>query len=107
MKISVLLAVLALVLASAAHQKFCKCQCNGKKLIEPIDNCGSCTKDFCLTKDEKLCEVSDVTKTDLHLEDVNILISCYQIESFKDQLIIYAFVLVVFILCVYGLVFRR
>ena len=80
-----------------AFQLYCKCQCNEKTIINTIDECKSCTKEYCLLKDSKLCEVE--LKEKINANDVeadqDIIISCYQIESLKDELIIYSFIITV------------
>ncbi|ODQ79203.1 hypothetical protein BABINDRAFT_8787 [Babjeviella inositovora NRRL Y-12698] len=78
---------------AAAYQQYCKCQCASNYTIFAVDNCGNCTKSFCLTEYANICsEVAEDT----------INISCFQIESFKDQFIVYGFIVTVIGLLVYA-----
>ncbi|KAK6199477.1 uncharacterized protein RJT21DRAFT_133243 [Scheffersomyces amazonensis] len=109
------LVVSVLIWASVvvAYQQFCKCECNSKFVIKPIDKCGSCTKDFCLEVDSTICSIegnNDGSEEDVRSEvEKNIIISCYQIESPKDALIIYLFaglVVSLFVISVYQTYFN-
>lgn len=86
----------AMVAVAAAHQQFCKCQCGENEVIEKIDKCGLCNKEWCLQQNSEICPKE--TKQD-------ILISCFQIESAKEKWIISLFVVAVLVLVVSG--FRR
>lgn len=70
---------------ACAFQQYCKCQCNENLLIEKIDKCGMCTKEWCSQQNPDLC--GD--------EQEKILISCFQIESMKEMIVIYSFVVAV------------
>lgn len=95
------LAVLWLVAAAAAYQQYCKCQCNEVSIVQPIDRCGNCTKQFCLSQD--ICSSLTATASpNGPPEPPVIIINCFQTESFKDSLIVYGFVLLVVGLLVYG-----
>lgn len=71
----------------AANQQYCKCECNGKQLVEKIQKCGLCTTEWCLQKNKNLCSNEELSG--------NILISCFQIESSKEKFVVCAFVLAV------------
>ncbi|KAI5965176.1 uncharacterized protein KGF55_001396 [Candida pseudojiufengensis] len=93
-----------------SYQLYCKCQCNGAKaIITKVDKCGECTKEYCLSEQPKLCEIennmNDENKEEEDAGDDNssgkitkpketsedIIISCYQVESLKDGIIVYSF----------------
>lgn len=92
-----------LTVACLAHtyQLYCKCQCdNSKTIINKVDKCKQCTRKFCLEKDPNLCEVEpdkegDSNRPNKPITNDNIIISCYQVESTKDTLIVYTFLLVI------------
>ncbi|OBA21455.1 hypothetical protein METBIDRAFT_42360 [Metschnikowia bicuspidata var. bicuspidata NRRL YB-4993] len=82
--------VLTWAMAALAYQQFCKCQCNEQLLVERIDQCKQCTKEWCLLQDAQLClpeETSD-----------SMIISCFQNESKKEQAIVYAFIIAIVVL---------
>lgn len=104
------LALWSLVASAAAYQQYCKCLCNEVSIVQPIDRCGNCTKQFCLSQD--ICaQPSNPPNT---LPDGTpatpdppiILINCFQTESFKDSLVVYGFVLLLVGLLVYGQLFK-
>lgn len=73
------------------YQLYCKCECNAKTIINPIDKCKLCTEEYCLSQDEKLCDSEDTTDD----KSGSIIISCFQVESFKESLVIYLFLTIV------------
>ncbi|EGV60243.1 hypothetical protein CANTEDRAFT_116300 [Yamadazyma tenuis ATCC 10573] len=87
---SLMLSVLgALASGVTAFQKLCKCECLSQDSAPPppqifsLPSCDLCTKQACLKATADFCT------------DVNLRLSCYQVESLKDMFIIYSFVLVV------------
>lgn len=70
---------------ASAYQQYCKCSCNGQLLIQEIDKCGLCTKEWCIEQKKDLC--SD--------EEENILISCFQVESLKEKVVVFLFLIAV------------
>lgn len=87
-------AFVLLLSVAAAHQQYCKCECNGQLLVKNIDKCGLCTKQWCLEQNKNLC--LDQVDAD------NILISCFQIESAKEKVVVLLFVVAVVGLLVGG-----
>lgn len=100
MKLLAKLVVLSLVASSAAYQQYCKCLCNDVSIVQPIDRCGNCTKQFCLSQDICSSQPTNTSPND-SLEPPIIIINCFQTESFKDSLIVYGFVLLIVGLLVY------
>lgn len=76
--------------AVLGFQQFCKCQCNEKLLVEKIDQCGQCTKEWCLLQNADLCLPEETTDS--------MIISCVQNESRKEQAIVFTFILAIFVL---------
>lgn len=64
-----------------AHKQYCKCQCNEQLLIREIEKCGMCTKEWCIEQKLDLCAEGDE----------NILISCFQVESLKEKVVVCLF----------------
>lgn len=91
--IQLLLLVLLLPWTNA-YQQYCKCQCSAEDLIVPIKACALCTKDVCLASSKDFCK------------DEEIKLSCYQVESVKDQMVVYGFIGLVGGLVMYA-VYRR
>ncbi|KGQ89398.1 hypothetical protein MG5_02263 [Candida albicans P57072] len=85
-----LLYTLVLPLASS-YQLYCKCECNVKTIINPIDKCKLCTEEYCLSKDKDLCASTEEDPD----KSSAIIISCFQIESFKESFVIYSFISIV------------
>lgn len=79
------LVVLALIAVASANQQYCKCVCSGNTVVGKIDKCVMCNSSWCLEKNDKLCEEKE--------EEEKIVISCFQIESTKEKVIIVLFVL--------------
>lgn len=75
-----------------AYQLYCKCECNARTIINPIDKCKLCTEEYCLSQNEKLCDSDDA----INEKPGSIIISCFQVESLKESLIIYLFLTIVF-----------
>lgn len=98
----------SLVASATAYQQYCKCLCNEVSIIQPVDRCGNCTKQFCLSQD--ICSLPSNTPTNTSPngspDPPTILINCFQTESFKDSLIVYGFVLLLVGLLVYGQIFK-
>lgn len=92
MKFNLVVLAFCLTLASC-YQQYCKCQCGTELSVTPIDKCGLCTKEWCLEKNAKLCPAETVPD--------DILISCFQVESAKEKVIVGFFVF-----CVVGLLLR-
>ncbi|CUM67204.1 uncharacterized protein PRCAT00004897001 [Priceomyces carsonii] len=86
MKVHTLPVFLLLVSLAFGYQQYCRCECNEKSVVQPIERCGLCTKPFCMDHDPKLCD-EDASE--------DILISCYQIESTKDSIVVYLFIIIV------------
>lgn len=101
MKISNCIVLLVVAAFSDSYQLYCKCQCdNSKTIINKVDKCKQCTREFCLEKDPELCEVlldstGDSSRPNKPITNDNIIISCYQVESTKDAFIVYLFLLVI------------
>lgn len=85
--------LLVLTAAVAAHDRYCRCECGTNTLVNPIDRCGQCTLDYC-TGLKNLCPKGT--------DESTILISCFSVESYKEQFIIVVFVLAVVALLVLG-----
>lgn len=97
MRITHCISLLMLATFSNSYQLYCKCQCdNSKTIINTVDKCKECTREFCLEKDPKLCELldDDSKHPSKPITNDNIIISCYQVESTKDALIVYSFLFV-------------
>ncbi|CAI5758057.1 unnamed protein product [Candida verbasci] len=107
-------------------QLYCKCECNLKAIINSIDQCKLCTKEYCLKQDPKLCNISSNNDNNNKLKGQNdnsdnndnnnnngsddddkddnkqdIIISCFQIESIKDSFIIYSFLIIIGLLMLF------
>ncbi|ODQ57820.1 hypothetical protein WICANDRAFT_35018 [Wickerhamomyces anomalus NRRL Y-366-8] len=82
-----------------AYEQFCRCQCDSKYKIIPLQDqgCNTCTKNYCLSLNLEECK--DFTEDE-------VLTTCFQRESTKDQLIVYTFILVTFGLLSYAIVGR-
>ncbi|RKP36232.1 hypothetical protein BJ085DRAFT_23279, partial [Dimargaris cristalligena] len=70
---------------------FCKCLCGQNITIIPIspvpekDACNKCTKAFCNKLEPTLCEGAGTGET--------ISVSCFQRDSYKDEIIVWIFLL--------------
>lgn len=53
--------------------------------MEKIEKCGLCTKEWCLEQKVDLCE--DVAQS--------IVISCFQVESVKEKVVVFLFLVAV------------
>lgn len=82
MKLAVLLALLPL---TVAYQQFCRCEYNEETQIHDVDQCNLCTTQFCL--DRFGATFNETTDT--------LVIGCFQIESLKESVVIYLFILLV------------
>ncbi|RLV93012.1 hypothetical protein JA1_002822 [Spathaspora sp. JA1] len=106
MKVSILLLFTLPIQITTAYQLYCRCDCNQNSIINPIEKCGLCTKEYCLNQDKNLCVVKDDKHKNKYdsseKEKENIIISCFQVESFKDSLIIYSFIFTVLGLLAYA-----
>ncbi|KAG0047873.1 hypothetical protein BGZ83_007138 [Gryganskiella cystojenkinii] len=82
---------------------FCKCVCGQKYQIQalPKDNqhpifggsskaCGACTKQFCLDYVPDLCQGVGTGEGD------ELITSCFERDSYKDQFIVYLFLTITF-----------
>lgn len=67
------------------YQQYCKCLCNGHLLVEAIEKCGLCTADWCVQQNPNLCGEGEET----------VLISCFQVESLKEKLVVCMFLVAV------------
>lgn len=74
-----LLVVASLFAAVLAFQQYCRCECAGNYTILEVALCGACELDFCAA------EVPACA-------DTKVVLSCFQRESVKDQVIVYGFV---------------
>ncbi|KAK9700467.1 hypothetical protein K7432_012184 [Basidiobolus ranarum] len=90
----VVLLVLALsstqIVEAANPISFCKCVCGTNVTIvelkeTPNKPCQECTKAFCLTRDANFCSGAG---------DSGLLATCFQRDSYKDQVVIYIFLIV-------------
>ncbi|EGW32879.1 uncharacterized protein SPAPADRAFT_136251 [Spathaspora passalidarum NRRL Y-27907] len=110
MKVSSLLVFTFILNICCGYQLYCRCDCNQNSIIKEIEKCGLCTREFCLSQDENLCVVAvnnnDENKNSKHenseKEKENIIISCFQVESFKDSMIIYSFIFTILGLLLYA-----
>ncbi|CAX44073.1 conserved hypothetical protein [Candida dubliniensis CD36] len=75
----------------SSYQLYCKCECNIKTIINPIDKCKLCTEEYCLSKDKNLCASNEEDPD----KSSAIIISCFQVESFKESFVIYSFISIV------------
>lgn len=88
--LTVALTLLLLVTQALAYTEFCKCECFGEYEIielrpqkEQLLTCNNCTRAFCLDQKLTICKEAK--------GEVDVTTSCFERESFKDQLIVYAF----------------
>ncbi|KAI8355402.1 hypothetical protein B0O80DRAFT_497794 [Mortierella sp. GBAus27b] len=97
-----LLAFLQVVLA-ANPISFCKCVCGQEKSISPLPRdtqhsifggsskaCGSCTKQYCLEVKPNMCKGVGTGEGD------ELVTSCFERDSYKDQFIVYLFLTITF-----------
>lgn len=75
--------LLFVVQTVVAYQQYCRCECDGAVEIAEVGKCGLCTSDFCLEKVKCLEKNSDI------------IISCFQIESLKETIVVYLFMIAV------------
>lgn len=68
-----------IIQVAVAYQQYCRCECDGSVKVAEIDKCGLCTSSFCLEQVE--CKE----------KDSDIIISCFQIESLKETILVYLF----------------
>ncbi|KAG0234571.1 hypothetical protein BGW42_006456 [Actinomortierella wolfii] len=86
--------------AEAANPiSFCKCVCGDEKQITPLpqDNepifagmgkaCGACTKQFCLDYHPDICKGVGTGNGD------ELVTSCFERDSYKDQFVVYLFLM--------------
>lgn len=97
------LMVLTLLATCNAFQQYCRCSCNDKSIVTKVDRCGLCTKDFCLGLDKALCEKKEDEKGIPDPTEGQVIMYCFQIESYKDSLVIYLFTTLVLGLLGYAL----
>ncbi|KAI1120357.1 hypothetical protein F5Y10DRAFT_127816 [Nemania abortiva] len=87
-----LLGVLVSMAAAASAPLFCKCTCfKNSTLIQlgPQASCAQCTHAFCLAQNLPICK--DANKEPL--ADADVLSTCIQRDSRKDEIIVWAFIL--------------
>lgn len=91
-----------LIGTALAYTEFCKCECFGEyEIIElrPQQNelltCNNCTRQFCLDKKLTICKEAK--------SEIDVITSCFERESFKDQLIVYLFSIVTLALLAWAL----
>ncbi|KAJ1955333.1 hypothetical protein IWQ62_005554 [Dispira parvispora] len=71
---------------------FCKCLCGQNVTIIPIspvpekDSCTKCTKAFCFKLEPTLCEGAGTGET--------VSVSCFQRDSYKDEVVVWLFLLI-------------
>ncbi|ODV82239.1 uncharacterized protein CANTADRAFT_44448 [Suhomyces tanzawaensis NRRL Y-17324] len=92
-----------LIVLVGAYQHYCWCKCNTKSLVRAIDKCGTCTKEFCLEEDMSLCEIEDPDGSKMARRELSIILQCFQVESFKETVIVYLFIAAVGSLLAYVL----
>lgn len=80
-----LLPLLCCLSVAVCFQQYCKCQCNDQVLVDKVDKCGLCTKEWCLEQKNDLCE--DAAES--------IIISCFQVESVKEKVVVCLFLVAV------------
>ncbi|KAI9096523.1 hypothetical protein DFS34DRAFT_144868 [Phlyctochytrium arcticum] len=117
-----LLVVLALFLCyfsqsveAANTTVFCKCVCAPNSAIKVVQDCSHCTKNFC--EESGICvlpalpplpttttllgtETPGISPTPTLRGDENWEVQCYQLGSYKDEFIIYSFIIIVISLLV-------
>ncbi|KAK3829717.1 MAG: hypothetical protein J3R72DRAFT_263266 [Linnemannia gamsii] len=97
-----LLALLQTTLA-ADPISFCKCVCGQEKTITAMPRdaqhpifggtskaCGSCTKQFCLDSKSDMCKGVGTGEGD------ELITTCFERDSYKDQFIVYLFLTITF-----------
>ncbi|KAF8942396.1 hypothetical protein BGZ47_006533 [Haplosporangium gracile] len=97
-----LLALLQTTLA-ANPISFCKCICGQQKFIVTLPRdtqypvfggsskaCGSCTKIFCLDTNPNMCKDVGTGEGD------ELITTCFERDSYKDQFIVYLFLTITF-----------
>ncbi|KAI3321009.1 hypothetical protein HD806DRAFT_504249 [Xylariaceae sp. AK1471] len=80
---------LASFAAAGSAPIFCKCSCSkNSTLIElpPQSTCAACTHAYCLSQDLPFCK-------DANNANVDVLSTCIQRDSRKDQIIVWGFIL--------------
>ncbi|KAI0535250.1 putative MFS transporter [Xylaria digitata] len=81
--------VLFSVAAATSAPIFCKCTCfKNSTLIQlgPQSSCAQCTHAYCLSQDLPICKDASAARAD-------VLSTCIQRDSRKDQIIVWAFIL--------------
>ncbi|KAK3316554.1 hypothetical protein B0H66DRAFT_441064, partial [Apodospora peruviana] len=81
---------------ATASQTFCKCTCFTNSTIIPLgpshgdpsraasSSCGQCNRAFCLKYNLPICKDA---------EEKDVLTSCFQRDSTKDQIIVWGFII--------------
>ncbi|KAI1427787.1 hypothetical protein F5Y12DRAFT_118609 [Xylaria sp. FL1777] len=75
--------------AATSAPIFCKCTCfKNSTLIQlgPQSSCAQCTHAYCLSQDLPICK-------DASAADTDVLSTCIQRDSRKDQIIVWGFIL--------------
>lgn len=88
--LSLTLTFILLIVPALAYTEFCKCECFGEYEIFELRpqkgmplTCNNCTRQFCLDQKLTICKEAK--------GEVDVTTACFERESFKDQLIVYAF----------------
>ncbi|KAK3804899.1 MAG: hypothetical protein J3Q66DRAFT_361389 [Benniella sp.] len=97
------LSVLLQIALAANPISFCKCVCGQEKSISPLPRdaqhpifggsskaCGACTKQYCLALKPDMCKGVGTGVGD------ELVTSCFERDSFKDQFIVYLFLTITF-----------
>lgn len=92
MRVGILVSVLAIIPAIAAS-KYCRCEYNEQLAIHAIKQCNLCTTQFCL--DDFGANYNETTDA--------LSVTCFQMESAKEAIIIYLFTVLVLGLLTFGL----
>ncbi|KAI1361694.1 hypothetical protein F5Y08DRAFT_330654 [Xylaria arbuscula] len=86
-------ALLHLTAAATSAPIFCKCTCfKNSTLIQlsPQSSCTACTHAYCLSQNLPICTDDETGK---QATDADVLSTCIQRDSRKDQIIVWAFIL--------------
>ncbi|ORY05620.1 hypothetical protein K493DRAFT_310876 [Basidiobolus meristosporus CBS 931.73] len=79
------------IVQGANPVSFCKCVCGTNVTIVELNEgtsktCLDCTKAFCLTRDSHFCSGAG--------NGADLLAICFQRDSYKDQVVIYVFLII-------------
>ncbi|KAH0614446.1 uncharacterized protein H6S33_000082 [Morchella sextelata] len=80
---------------STSNSLFCKCTCLTNSTLIPIPSCTDCNRSFCRDYNLPFCK---------GVEDDDVVTTCFQRDSAKDQAVVVIFIVATVGLLVYALV---